>query len=104
MIDPAWVRCDARCFVNDRGDLPQRDRAGGQRRMTMVKTATAAVALCVMTCQTKQQPSREAPASSPLVSRAEPSQPASPRRAVPPLPDPLPGVRKDVTSFVGGAL
>ncbi len=60
------------------------------------------VALALLGCQGKTDPKPAATGSDPAVSRAEPA-PKVEHRTAPPLPEPLPGKRRDVTALVGKA-
>src|ERR1700730_15119375 len=67
---------------------------------------TIPVAVLVASCQTKDHSARHDVIAGSAVSRAElqPVRPEPPPARAPKLPDPLPGVRKDVTAIVGAAV
>ncbi|MDQ3368511.1 MAG: VCBS repeat-containing protein [Myxococcota bacterium] len=75
----------------------------------MTRAMIAVALIFAVACQTRQEPRRDEVDPSQLVSRmAHPAEliappPTGARQPVPPLPAPLPGVRTDVTSLVGGA-
>jgi hypothetical protein len=67
---------------------------------------TIPVAVLVASCQTKDHSARHDVIAGSAVSRAEPQpvRPEPPPARAPKLPNPLPGVRKDVTAIVGAAV